>query len=126
MKNNLSNKLNNKSALFLLFILLFLAACSTPVEENKNLDELASCITSSGAKMYGTEWCPHCKNQKQLFGSSFKLIKYIDCDKYKNECINAGIEGYPTWIINNSLYPGTQSLYFLAEKTGCIDKLVAE
>ena len=69
--------------------------------------------------MYGTEWCPHCKNQKELFGDSFKQVDYIDCDIRKSECAQAGIKGYPTWIISGEKYPGVQQLGRLATLSGC-------
>ena len=78
-------------------------------------DEFAKYLTEQGIKMYGTEWCPHCKNQKKLFGNSFQYINYTDCDKNRNECSIAGITGYPTWKINNQTYPGEQSIERLVQ-----------
>ncbi len=103
---------------------IVLTACSTGnTVKSGQYDSLATCMTANGATMYGTEWCPHCKNQKEMFGNSFSLIDYVDCDRYKNECIGAGVEGYPTWKINGSNYAGTQNLYTLAEKSGCLEVL---
>lgn len=82
-------------------------------------DEFTLCLSESGLKMYGTEWCSHCKNQKKLFGNSFKNIDYIDCDKNKDICLSEGIRGYPTWKTNGQKYPGEQSLNKLSELTGC-------
>ncbi|GIU69311.1 MAG: hypothetical protein KatS3mg002_0547 [Candidatus Woesearchaeota archaeon] len=114
-----------KYFIFVIIILsILLSACSKENFGPGQFDDLANCLTSNGATMYGTEWCPHCKNQKQMFGTSFKYINYVDCDKYMNECINAGVEGYPTWKINGTNYPGTQSLYVLAEKSGCLNELL--
>ncbi len=80
-------------------------------------DEFAKYLTEQGVKMYGTEWCTHCKNQKKLFGSSFQYINYIDCDKKRAECLSAGVQGYPTWKINGQNYPGEQSIERLAQLT---------
>jgi len=77
-------------------------------------DEFAKYLTEQGIKMYGTEWCPHCKNQKALFGDSFQYIDYIDCDKDSKACQDANINGYPTWKINGQNYPGEQSIERLA------------
>lgn len=104
---------------------LMLTGCSKNNVAPGQYDSLATCMTAKGATMYGTEWCPHCKTQKELFGNSFKLVDYVDCDKYQNECIGAGVEGYPTWKINGSNYPGTQNIYTLAEKSGCLAELTA-
>jgi glutaredoxin len=81
-------------------------------------DDFAKCLTGNGIAMYGTEWCDHCKDQKALFGSSFRFIDYKDCD-YSGECSIAGIKLYPTWIINGIKYTGTQSLETLSELSGC-------
>ena len=83
------------------------------------LDNFAQCLTDNEVKMYGTEWCSHCQNQKKLFGKSFKFVDYIDCDKNKDVCLSAGIKGYPTWKINGESYPGEQSLERLAQLSGC-------
>lgn len=85
---------------------------------------LAEHLTETGAKMYGAFWCPHCFDQKLLFGEeASKKINYIECDPagidpQPNVCQAAGITSYPTWEINGELYPGTQSLERLAELTG--------
>lgn len=87
-------------------------------------DDFAKCLTESGAKMYGAYWCPHCKSQKEMFGSSFQYINYIECapggdDADPMACQAAGISGYPTWIINGQKYPGSKSLEQLSELSGC-------
>jgi len=92
------------------------------VQEGK-YDKFAKYLTEKGIKMYGTEWCPHCKNQKKLFGSSFKYIDYIDCDKNMQECLSEGIQGYPTWKINGENYPGIQTIKKLAELSGYQEEL---
>jgi len=100
-----------------LFLLIALSAC-TPAGPGM-FDTFAQCLTDNGATMYGTEWCSHCKNQKEAFGSSFKNINYVDCDYNKEECANNGVKGYPTWKINDELFVGEQSLPTLARETGC-------
>lgn len=79
----------------------------------------ASCITENGAVMYGTDWCPHCQEQKRLFGTAFKQVAYENCD-YSRECQARGVTGYPTWIFDDGTrLGGTQPLEVLANKTGC-------
>lgn len=87
--------------------------------ESGQYDVFAQCLTEAGLKMYGTDWCGYCKKQKELFGDSFQYIDYIDCDKNRQECLDAGVKGYPTWKINEQNYPGLQSLERLAELTEC-------
>jgi len=82
-------------------------------------DEFAACLSGEGVVMYGTEWCSHCKAQKELFGKSFELVNYVDCDFNKEACLIAGVEGYPTWKIGGENYPGEQSFERLASLSGC-------
>ncbi len=65
-------------------------------------DELASCMSQKGVKFYGAFWCPHCAEQKKLFGASSKLLPYVECSTADTQgqteaCIAAKIESYPTW-----------------------------
>jgi glutaredoxin len=84
---------------------------------NNDKDNLAQCLTKNGAKLYGAYWCPHCKEQKDLFGGSFKYINYIECTEEKAQCVD--IKSYPTWIINNQEYLGVKSLDQLKKLGGC-------
>jgi uncharacterized membrane protein len=67
---------------------------------------LAEHLTKSDAKFYGASWCPHCMEQKKLFGSSVKRIPYIECSPAGPQgplaeiCKEKNIQSYPTWIIN--------------------------
>lgn len=82
---------------------------------------LAEHLQRIGAKMYGAYWCPHCHDQKQLFGQAAAAkLTYIECDPagqnaQPGRCEAAGINGYPTWAIKGRLYSGTQSLTELAK-----------
>ena len=85
---------------------------------------LAEHLTEIGAKEYGAYWCPHCYDQKQLFGKeAFAKVPYIECapegaNGQPDVCAAAGLEGFPTWDINGERYSGTQSLQRLAELSG--------
>ena len=89
-------------------------------------DAFAECLTNKGVAMYGAYWCPHCQEQKKLFGKSFKKVTYIECALPGNprgqvqECVDAKIESYPTWKFGDaSRVTGEMSLEDLAEKSGC-------
>jgi hypothetical protein len=43
------------------------------------LDEFALCIKDSGTTFYGAFWCPHCQEQKRLFGKSASKLPYTEC-----------------------------------------------
>ena len=79
-----------------------------------------------GAKEYGAYWCPHCHDQKMLFGKeAAALIDYVECDpKGQNsraqmcQAAAANVKGFPTWEIKGQFYSGTQSLEKLADLSG--------
>jgi len=98
---------------------LFPGITGNVIAGSGDYDALAQCLTSKGAIMYGTAWCSHCQDQKELFGSSFRYITFVDCDKDANACSAAGVEAYPTWIINGKSYQGQRSLIELASIAGC-------
>jgi len=88
-------------------------------------DSFAQCLTDSGAKMYGAYWCPHCQEQKDLLGKSWKKVKYIECSLpnrggQTEECNKAGIESYPTWeFADGKRIDSVLSLETLSATTGC-------
>ncbi len=86
-----------------------------------NTENFAKCLKEKEVTMYGAEWCPHCQNEKKVFGSDFKYILYVECPDNPQKCINAGIEGYPTWILKDGKkLVGEQGLEKLSEATGCL------
>jgi uncharacterized membrane protein/glutaredoxin len=80
-------------------------------------------LAKTDAKFYGASWCPHCSEQKELFGPSSSRVPYIECSPggprapQAPACNDAGIKSYPTWIINGQRYSGIQSLDSLAQYT---------
>ena len=90
----------------------------------ENEISLAKHLQKIGARMYGAFWCPHCFEQKQLFGQeAIEIMPYVECHpEGKNPnpkaCADAGIKSFPTWVINDKAYPGTQSLEKLTRLSG--------
>jgi hypothetical protein len=83
--------------------------------------QLAKHLKKIGAKIYIAWWCPHCHEQKQVFGKqAFSIIPAVECaeggkNAHPELCKVAKITGFPTWIIKGKQYPGTTSLQKLAE-----------
>ncbi len=94
---------------------------NAPQPEDPWIRGLAEHLTSTGAKFYGSYLCPHCAEQKEMFGGSVNRLPYVECTPsgpsapQAEECNAKNIQGYPTWIINGQRYVGTQSLEALAE-----------
>jgi uncharacterized membrane protein/glutaredoxin len=92
-----------------------------PGPEDPWVRGLADHLSQTNAKFYGASWCPHCNDQKQLFGASARRLPYIECSvggpgtRQAAVCKEAGVESYPTWVINGQRYLGTQTLDALAQ-----------
>ncbi|MER3432320.1 MAG: hypothetical protein C4288_02555 [Leptolyngbya sp. ERB_1_1] len=95
--------------------------------------QLARHLKQTGAVMYGAYWCPHCCEQKELFGKdAFKEFTYVECaeggkDAQIETCQRVLGEaeqqlgqkaGFPTWQINGRFYSGRQTLQQLAASSG--------
>ncbi|MEO0375364.1 MAG: vitamin K epoxide reductase family protein [Cyanobacteria bacterium P01_A01_bin.17] len=95
--------------------------------------ELAKHLKSVGANMYGAYWCPHCYDQKKLFGvAALSEMPYVECspdgkDSQPQVCqdLFTKIEketgekaGFPTWDVNGKYLFGSQSLEELAQASG--------
>jgi hypothetical protein len=84
---------------------------------------LADHLVHSGVKFYGAQWCPHCQQQKALFGSAAKHLPYIECSPggvgtpQAQVCNDMGIKSYPTWIINGQRVEEVLSMTDLATAT---------
>ena len=85
---------------------------------------LADHLTAKGAVMYSAYWCPHCHEQKELFGKEATArLKIVECapDGRNNQaelCASKKIQGYPSWEINGKLDSGKKPLARLAELSG--------
>ncbi len=88
-------------------------------------DQVAQCIADSGAKFYGAFWCPHCRDQKTMFGRSAKFLPYVECSQPNGKgqlqvCIDKKIEGYPAWeFADGTRVSGKMTIEQLVEKTAC-------
>ena len=88
---------------------------------------LAQHLANIGTKEYVAWWCPHCHEQKLLFGKeAYQIINdsiKVECDKrglnaHPDWCDAAKIPGFPTWVINGRQYSGVQNLKELAKASG--------
>jgi uncharacterized membrane protein len=106
-------------------------AVGTPSGEAES--QLAEHLRETGATMYGAYWCPHCCEQKQLFGqSAMKRLNYVECGEggpntQVDVCRGLAGEieretgekfGFPTWKINGKYYAGRKTLTELAQISG--------
>src|SRR3989344_4081507 len=75
--------------------------CQAP--ESGPLDDFTQCIKDKGALFYGAFWCPHCEDQKKLFGDAAQYLPYVECSTPDSKgqlavCASQCIKVYPTWV----------------------------
>lgn len=89
-----------------------------PPEEK--LEALATHLQQKDATFYGASWCAACQRQHQLFDEARGKLPYVECSPYGRggalalACQRAGIESFPTWIIDGKRYEGIQEPQDLA------------
>lgn len=124
---------NNAKIFISVIVLLILGViAATLVQSNSTppgpgkYDAFATCLADKGAVFYGAFWCPHCQTQKKMFGSSQKLLPYVECSTADGNaqtkiCIDKKVVSYPTWeFADGSRLTGEIPLAQLAEKTSCV------
>ncbi|MBW4472495.1 MAG: vitamin K epoxide reductase family protein [Stenomitos rutilans HA7619-LM2] len=95
--------------------------------------QLARHLKKIGAKMYSAYWCPHCYEQKKIFGTeALKDLPFVECapdgkDSQTAVCQETAVKveketgkpfGFPTWEINGKFYSGQETLQELATQSG--------
>ena len=109
-------------------LLLVLSACNHNPGPSA-LDSFAQCVTDSGAIIFTSVTCSHCREQQRLFGDSYEFIEAIECspnarNSEAQRCLLANIRGTPTWVLYKDgkevdRLEGRQALEDLAIFTGC-------
>jgi hypothetical protein len=106
-------------------ILLAAAFIAGRYYKNHKYDNFAKCLATKQARMYGLYWCPHCIEQKEMFGEAFHFVPYQECAiKGSQEeapvCKIAGVKLFPAWQFGDeSPKEGVLSMVALSDKTGC-------
>ena len=121
-------KLKNIFVFALLLIAIVMLVVWAVMQQSvpSKLDGFAQCLKDKGAVFYGAFWCPHCQDQKKLFGTAKRLLLYVECSTPdgKNQrpvCAEKKIESYPAWdFADGTRENGLLSLERLAEKTNCV------
>lgn len=89
------------------------------------LDSFAQCLEERGVVFYGAFWCPHCAATKALFGSSAKLLPYVECSTPDGQgqlevCKEKKVSSYPTWVFpDGTILTGERTLQELSSVSGC-------
>lgn len=123
-KSSMLNLLVTAVAIFGLVFMISYSIHSSSAENNLGASNefqtgLAKHLGGLGATMYGSFKCPHCNEQKELFGEAFSNIRYVECHNRGDNanpslCLAKGIRRYPTWEIEGKFYEGLIPLRELA------------
>jgi uncharacterized membrane protein len=86
-------------------------------------EALARHLSATGARFYGTFWCPACREQKRLFGNAASELPYVECDANgpgarPDLCAQASVRAYPTWVIQGNRHEGVTPLETLGRLSG--------
>jgi hypothetical protein len=106
-------------------MVLILAYAGFWYYSNHRYDEFAKCLSTKQVKMYGLYWCPHCADQKAMFGKAFQYVPYVECGiKGSHEmapaCTAAAVKLFPSWQFGtNPPVEGVFPMQELSDKTGC-------
>ena len=118
-----NKKLVTAGVAIIIVVIIVLAILILTQESGASEDEkqqLAQCLTEKGYSLAGTSWCPHCQDQKEMFGTSITFIDWHDCDEEPEYCEEKGINAYPSWISPlGTVSPGVKDFTFLREVSGC-------
>lgn len=99
---------------------LLTSGCAT-----KNVSAFSKCLQENDVKVYGTFWSKKLQEQKEIFGSHFAYIQYIECDARSKDsktriCFENNIKEFPTWEVpGKGFVEGVKSLAELEIITGC-------
>lgn len=107
------------AAILVPFGAAFIFAMPSGVDSGSEL-ALARHLRETGAVMYGAYWCPHCQEQKALFGDAARELPYVECDPNgvnarPDLCERAGVKAFPTWVVGGQRFEGVQSIGALAD-----------
>ncbi|MBA2115048.1 hypothetical protein HOV93_22200 [Planctomycetes bacterium FF15] len=73
--------------------------------ENVDFKALAKAIADSGAIFFGADWCPHCTQQKALFGEGYLNLPFVEVTNPNHTLNQVGVDNnisqLPTWVFGD-------------------------
>lgn len=94
---------------------------STNTSEIEVSEEFIQCLADNGMTIYGSAWCPACKDLRDKLGGEDMIGPiYIECTEEEERCNEEMKDNYvPEIQIFGELYSGQRDPASLAEATGC-------
>ncbi len=92
-----------------------------PEESKKTIHDFIQCLKEKGVIIYGSEWCPFCKDLAESLGG-YEVVDpiYVECTVEKERCSQEMIgRGVPEIQIKGELYQGSRDPEEIAKETSC-------
>jgi len=111
--------------IIVILVVLFAGFLAFSPSKPSPYNEFAQCLKDKGALFYGAFWCPHCRDQKDLFKGSASKLPYVECSTPDGKgqlsiCAEKEIKSYPTWTFaDGEIVPSLMTLEQLSTKTSC-------
>lgn len=119
-------KLSTTTSIILLAIVAVIGLVGLAVWQNIKPSPyvaFAQCLSDKGATVYEAWWCPHCQDQKAMFGSAAKYLNTVECGTARGQIskeLCPDVRATPTWTdAEGNSYEGARSLENLGELYGC-------
>jgi thiol-disulfide isomerase/thioredoxin len=114
IKKQLSNRTVRYGLALFVLILIVLILYLTFVTDVKGVEMFQS-TDKPEFIMYYADWCPHCQKAKPGFMTLMKdpevtekvIVRMVNADTEKEEVKNAGVSGFPTFILRVNGEPKT-------------------
>ncbi len=98
---------------------IYWRVATNPAKAEVN-EQTAVCLASKDIKFYGTYYCPHCKEQKDILGGYINSINYIECTENPQVCSANNVQVVPTWVFpDGTRREGTLPLEEILQLAGC-------
>ena len=89
------------------------------IRANGNHNEEVMICIAKKSKIIVSPTCSWCAKQKQDLGEYADYFEFVDISKNPEILSQYKIMGTPSWIINEKVYSGYQTINELKELTGC-------
>ncbi len=108
-----------KVYLILVLIVIIIIAAIMIIRANGDHDEKTIRCIAEKSTVVVSPTCSWCAKQKQDLGKYVNYFEFIDISENPEILQQYDISGTPSWIINEKVYSGYQTIEELKQITGC-------
>ena len=90
-------------------------------EPASDMKAFNDCLAEQGMKIYGADWCPHCKTVVATLGGYDAVSSvYVECTEQQARCQSEMVgTGVPEIQFNGNVYRGARTIEAFSDLTGC-------